>query len=89
MNADELYRRSQAAYISQGGPKNTSDLSPIISKLLTQHGFFDIQHGAFDGKRIIEAVMNGNIWMIKGLGEVRVKAICKWLDRSGYLKNAV
>lgn len=72
---DDMVARSKNKHT--GKPSDTYGFPSRIYHALVRNHF--IQNGSIDVHLLQEAVDDGSIWNIDGIGEVSVRIICAWL----------
>ena len=86
MNAEELYNMS----ITNGRYKIIQDhpiLTNRVIRVLARSNMNLMKNGHLNKEKILELLLDGQIWRIRGCGEQTVRQLCEWLGTDGELDD--
>ena len=86
MNAKELYSLS----VTNGRYKvvqNHPTLTNRTVNALARSNMNLMKNGYLDKEKILELILNGKIWGVRGCGEKTVRQLCEWLGTDGGLNG--
>lgn len=75
---NELYEIA----LSYNNPKTKDGLPTVLFGALKRAGYATGKT-TLDRERIRGAVLDGSLWIVRGIGDANMRRVCEWLDNEG------